>query len=237
MNNKINNLSQKKILSAKGHQRSSSIPIRKNMEINANNISKAPREISKERSRPASRNLQNLNYERIEKAEKFEEDLIKFEKENSLLLKRNNDFELFLDKLKSKLEKINVCFKDFKESIINAQRLKTNLVNKCNKIKNDIEFSQREFEMFRMSKEIKINTVCHNIQYAKNIKEDRKNSFAKKIEFELQNKFKIEKDLKETNNKIKKMRKYLSDIEDKRNKSADKIFKEKHEMERFLINI
>jgi len=237
MNNKINNLSQNKILSAKGHQRSSSIPIRKNMEINANNISKAPREISKERSRPASRNLQNLNNERIEQAEKFEEDLIKFEKENSLLLKRNNDFELFLDKLKSKLEKINLCFKDFKESIINAQRLKTNLVNKCNKIKKEIEFSQREFEMFRMSKEYKINTVCNNIQYAKNIKEDRKNSFAKKIEFELQNKFKIEKDLKETNNKIKKMRKYLSDIEEKRNKSADKIFKEKHEMERFLINI
>lgn len=236
MNNKIINHSHK-IPIANKHQRSSSIPTRKNIVSNSNVMLKGNRENSRERSRPASKNLRDLNNERLEQADKLEEDIAKLEKENCLMLKRNNDFELFLDKLKFKLEKLNLNYKDTKDNIHNAQRLKTNLINKRNKIKKDIENSHREFEMFKMFKEYKINTVNNNIQYAKNIKEDRKNSFAKKIEIELHNQKKIEKDFKETKNKINKMKKYLSDIDAKRNKSADKIFKEKHEMERFLINI
>ena len=223
MNIKITNYPENKIPSAKKHQRSSSIPISKNLDKNANNILKPSREISRERSRPVSRNIKNLYEERNEQTEKLENEISKLEKENSILFKRNNDFELYLDKLK--------------ENNLNAQRLKTNLTNKFNRIKKEIEFSQREFEMFKNVKEFKINIVNNNIQYAKNIKEDRKNSFAKKIESELLNGKRLEKDLKETRDKIKKMRMYLNKIQDKKNKSADKIFKEKHEMERFLINI
>lgn len=239
-NNKVfqnHNNTQNKIPSAKAHQRSSSIPIRKILQTNPSNISKISRETSRERTQPASRNLRTINEERIEQTEKLESDINKLEKENSLLIKRNNDFELYLDTLKSKLQKLNFEFKDAKENILIALRNKNNLVAKLNKIQKEIEFSQREFEMFRVIKEYKINTVSNNIQYAKNIKEDRKNSFAKKIESEMQQSIKIRKDLKETKSKIKKMRLHLASIEDKRNKSADKIFKEKHEMERFLINI
>lgn len=239
MNNKINIPSKNKIpTTAKTmHQRSSSIPTRKNLETNSISILKPSRNSSRERSRPASRNLRNLNEERLEQVEKLENDINKLEKENSLLLKRNNDFELYLDKLKEKLDLLNFKMKDAKDDIYNAQRLKNNLISKSNKIKKELEFSQREFEMFKNVKEFKINTVSNNIQYSKIIKEDRKNSFARKIEAEVQNNIKLEKDLKVTRNKVKKMRLYLNNIQETRNKSADKILKEKHEMERFLINI
>ncbi len=247
INYKNSNSQQNKILSIpntkSNHQRSSSIPINKILSTNQNNILKASRESSREsreRFRPASRNLKNLsnlNEARTEQAAKLEEDIYKLDKENSLLIKRNNDFELYFETLRNKLEKLSFNVKEAKDNIINALRLRTSLINKHNKIQKEIEFSQREFEMFRIIKEYKINTVSNNIQYAKNIKEDRKNSFAKKIETEMLNKINLEKDLRETKNKIKKMRFSLADIQNKRNKSADKILKEKCDMERFLIDL
>jgi len=244
MNNKIN-CTPKKIPNVI-YQRSSSIPTRKkidnsrdnsNIIINTETSNKKQRENSRARIRPPSRNFRDLQEEREEQATKLEEEILILEKENALLNKRNNDFDLFLEKLKCKNESLSLQIKANREKILTSQKLKNNLMNKLSRIKKDMELSKREFEMFRNVKVFKLNIVNNNIQNAKNFSEDRKNSFERKIQSELENKTNLERTLSEVKNKIKHLTNHLMDIREKRNKSANKIFREKREMEKFLINI
>ncbi len=239
MNNKINN-TPKKIPLVK-YQRSSSIPIRKKIENQKDNnkiiLSANLGDNIKSRERPASRNFWNIQEEREGQIKKLEGEILNLEKENSLLNKRNNDFDLFLDKLKRKHEDLIIQLKETKDKFLNSQRMKNNLFNKLNRIKKNMELSQIEFEMFRNVKEFKMNIINSNIKNSKNFSKEKKNDFAKKIENELQINKNLEKNLYEINSKIRSMRIYLLNIREKKNKSVDKILKEKYEMEKFLINI
>ena len=235
MNNN-NNYIQRNIPNVK-YQRSSSIPLKKILSNDLDNQNKINRELSRPRQRPVSKNLKELNDERLNQFNKIEEEVIFLEKENAYLNRNNNDYELYLKKIKTKNETLNLQIKGLRDKILQEQKLKNNLLNKLTKIKKDFELSQKEFHMHKILTDYRLNVVNNNIKHNKNISEDRKNSFGKKIESELSNKQTLVKNLKEVKNKIQKMRSSLYEINHKRNKSTEIIYREKFEMEKFLNNI
>jgi len=235
----MNNISVhiKRNIPKQEHQRSISFPSKKNYtNINENQLNKS-NENRKIQNKNISRKLRVYSEKKGFSIDKIEVDILNLEKDNIYLSNRNMKFELFLEKLKEKNEILDSQIKELKENILNSLRLRNNLKIKINKLKNELELSQNGFKMFRNIKEFKLNIINKNIRQTKIFSVEKKKNFTKKIETELQNKYKIETTLETVRNNIKKRRRSLSDINDCQNKYLNKLCKERIDFEVFLNNL